>query len=63
MSVSNGLNITKLILAILSVFYDFIFIIQHYCLYNKNKSKINVIIYNYISILVKRKIMNLKNKI
>ena len=35
LSTSNGLNITKMILALLTVIYDFIFIIQHYCLYNK----------------------------
>lgn len=35
LSVSNGLNITKMILALLTVFYDMIFILQHYCLYNK----------------------------
>lgn len=35
LSVSNGLNITKLVLAFLTIFYDLIFVFQHYCLYNK----------------------------
>lgn len=35
-SVSNGLNMTKLILAILTVVYDLFFIFQHYCLYRNN---------------------------
>lgn len=35
--VSDGLNVTKLILAITTVFFDVIFIVQHYCLYNRNK--------------------------
>jgi cystinosin len=40
LSVSNGLNVTKMILAIMTIGYDFIFVIQHYCLYNdKNKKK------------------------
>ena len=34
--VDNGLNITKLILSITTIFFDTIFIIQHYCLYRKN---------------------------
>ena len=39
LSVSNGLNITKMVLAILTVFYDIIFVIQHYCLYNPRRQK------------------------
>lgn len=37
LSAENGLNITKLILAFLTLFFDIIFIIQHYCLYGENK--------------------------
>ena len=36
--VGDGLNVTKLILAITTVFFDVIFIVQHYCLY-KNKGE------------------------
>ena len=32
-SISNGLNLTKLFLALLTVVYDIIFVIQHYVLY------------------------------
>lgn len=35
LSVSNGLNVTKMVLALMTVGYDLIFIVQHYCLYNK----------------------------
>lgn len=37
LSVSNGLNVTKLVLAILTIIYDLIFMFQHYCLYNKKQ--------------------------
>jgi len=37
LSVENGLNVTKMILALLTVGFDFIFIIQHYCLYRGNE--------------------------
>lgn len=37
--VSDGLNIAKVVLAILTIIFDFIFIVQHYCLYNKNRAK------------------------
>lgn len=37
LSVSNGLNVTKMILALLTIVYDIIFVIQHYCLYNKKE--------------------------
>ena len=36
-SVSNGLNFTKLMLAILTIFYDLIFVFQHYVLYRPKK--------------------------
>jgi cystinosin len=39
LSISNGLNVTKMILALLTVVYDIIFVIQHYCLYNKKEPK------------------------
>jgi cystinosin len=35
LSVSNGLNISKVVLAFLSVFYDLLFCFQHYVLYRK----------------------------
>ncbi len=35
-SVNNGLNVTKLFLAILTIFYDIIFVFQHYVLYRNN---------------------------
>lgn len=37
--VGNGLNVTKLILAILTIVYDMIFIVQHYCIYPKSSEK------------------------
>lgn len=36
LSVNNGLNLTKVILAFITVAYDLIFCFQHYCLYRKN---------------------------
>lgn len=38
-SVQNGLNVTKLFLAILTVVYDLIFVFQHYVLYRGNDRK------------------------
>ena len=38
LSVSNGLNITKVALAFLTIFYDLIFIVQHYVLYRPKKA-------------------------
>jgi cystinosin len=38
-SVSNGLNLTKLMLAFLTIFYDLIFVFQHYVLYRPSKKK------------------------
>lgn len=35
LSVTNGLNLTKVILAFITVFYDLIFCFQHYVLYKK----------------------------
>ena len=35
LSVSNGLNVTKVILAFITIFYDLLFCFQHYCLYRK----------------------------
>jgi hypothetical protein len=35
LSVEDGLNITKLALAILSIIYDLIFVAQHYCWFKK----------------------------
>lgn len=40
LSVSNGLNVTKLALALLTVFYDLIFVFQHYVLYRKQADKV-----------------------
>lgn len=37
LSVSNGLNISKVILAFLSIFYDLLFCFQHYVLYRHPK--------------------------
>lgn len=37
LSVENGLNLTKMALAILTVIYDLIFIIQHYVLFRDNR--------------------------
>jgi cystinosin len=37
LSVSNGLNITKMVLAIVTIVYDLIFVFQHYVLYRKRK--------------------------
>lgn len=37
LSVSNGLNITKVALAVLTVIYDLIFVFQHYVLYRKDR--------------------------
>ena len=37
LSVENGLNLVKLILAFITVFYDIIFCVQHYCLYRHPK--------------------------
>jgi hypothetical protein len=31
------INVVKLVLGIMVVFYDILFIIQHYCLYRNNK--------------------------
>lgn len=39
LSVSNGLNITKMALALLTIFYDLIFVFQHYVLYRKPRKK------------------------
>jgi cystinosin len=36
-SVSGTLNIAKYALSIISMFFDIIFMIQHYCLYGKNR--------------------------
>ncbi len=38
-SLQNGLNITKLVLAVLTVVYDTIFVVQHYVLYRGNDRK------------------------
>ncbi len=38
-SVQNGLNVTKLILAFLTVVYDLIFVVQHYVMYRGNDQK------------------------
>lgn len=38
-SLQNGLNVTKLFLAILTVVYDLIFVVQHYVLYRGNDEK------------------------
>jgi cystinosin len=35
LSTSNGVNITKVVLAGVTVLYDFLFIFQHYCLYKQ----------------------------
>ena len=39
--INNGLNVTKLVLAVTTVFFDSIFIIQHYCLYPQAKGFYN----------------------
>lgn len=39
LSVSDGLNITKMALAVLTIFYDIIFVVQHYILYRKSGKK------------------------
>ena len=38
-STDNGLNITKLFLAILTLFYDFVMLFQRFCLYPPKKGK------------------------
>ena len=38
-SLQNGLNVTKLFLALLTVIYDVIFVVQHYVLYRGNDQK------------------------
>jgi cystinosin len=35
LSIENGLNLVKVILAFITVAYDILFCIQHYCLYRK----------------------------
>jgi len=35
LSVTNGLNLTKLILAFITIVYDLFFVFQHYVLYRK----------------------------
>lgn len=35
------INIVKLILGIMVVFYDILFVIQHYCLYRQKKTSEN----------------------
>lgn len=37
LSIADGLNFAKLMLAILSIGFDIVFIVQHYFLYNKKK--------------------------
>ena len=39
LSVTNGLNITKVILAFITVVYDLFFCFQHYCLYRQKDSE------------------------
>ena len=39
-SIENGLNVTKLFLAILTVMYDMIFVVQHYVLYRKKDGQL-----------------------
>lgn len=36
---SNGLNITKVILAVMTIFYDLVFVIQHYCIYRGSSDR------------------------
>ncbi|KRX09131.1 hypothetical protein PPERSA_08847 [Pseudocohnilembus persalinus] len=38
-SISGGLNIAKFLLGLITMFYDSIFIVQHYCLYRKKSQK------------------------
>jgi hypothetical protein len=35
MSISNGVNVTKVVLAGVTILYDLLFVFQHYCLYNQ----------------------------
>ena len=51
LSLSNGLNITKLALAILIIFYDTLFIIKHYILYNPKRQQKRVNNESYKSIV------------
>ncbi len=37
---SRNLNVSKYFLSSLSIFFDIIFMVQHYCLYNKNNEEI-----------------------
>ncbi len=39
LSVQNGLNLTKVILAFITVAYDLLFCLQHYVLYRTKKEK------------------------
>jgi hypothetical protein len=43
-SLENGLNVTKLFLAILTVGYDLIFMFQHYVLYRNNDGELEEIL-------------------
>ena len=40
LSTSNGLNLTKMALAFLTVFYDIIFVFQHYVLYRERPESV-----------------------
>jgi uncharacterized membrane protein YeaQ/YmgE (transglycosylase-associated protein family) len=37
LSVDDGLNLTKVLLAVVSVGFDVLFVVQHYCLYRKKE--------------------------
>ena len=38
LSVENGLNITKVVLSFITIFYDIFFCFQHYCLFRERKN-------------------------
>jgi cystinosin len=38
-ALDNGLNATKLILAIITIVFDLIFVVQHYCIYRGSSTK------------------------
>ena len=49
-ALSNGLNITKLMLAILTVVYDLIFVVQHYVLYKGNDENTQKLIEDLVEV-------------
>ncbi len=49
-ALSNGLNITKLMLAILTVVYDLIFMVQHYVLYRGNDENTQKLIEDLVEV-------------